>query len=369
VIRGVVNSTMVSLWILLIAFACASFGQAPDCSKPFVITDPFTKRVYSYDLSQAAQTTVAGLIGGAETGQTWTIYLNICGNTGLPGGPAKCATATPVCQVDGANSYNCGGGGNPSNWLVKPYYEPADPTTLLYDGGVVVVAGGGDSCVQGTVTRTTTLFLKCDPNVLELPALGNNTCFSSPSSCLGITEASVCQYSFAPIPWAGFCPGYQPTPPPANATQVSLVERAKICFSSGSNGTTTAVISKDYSDFINFNGWTCEKVSQRICNDVGLYLCGGPTPAGFCTQCKGLYSLELSGWIPCGPVTGSFLANDYYATTCLPANSAFLTLISTPPSQFASSNGTIVLKNNCRAKLAVIPIVTVEPGNFVCGTC
>jgi len=288
VIRGVVNSTMVSLWILLIAFACASFGQAPDCSKPFVITDPFTKRVYSYDLSQAAQTTVAGLIGGAETGQTWTIYLNICGNTGLPGGPAKCATATPVCQVDGANSYNCGGGGNPSNWLVKPYYEPADPTTLLYDGGVVVVAGGGDSCVQGTVTRTTTLFLKCDPNVLELPALGNNTCFSSPSSCLGIAEANVCQFSFAPIPWAGFCP----SSPSVNAVSVNLVD-AKICFESDSYGANVIIISDNFANFINFSGWSCAKAT--ICNETGLYRCTGPSPAGGCVGSLGYFKLSSTG--------------------------------------------------------------------------
>ncbi len=50
-----------------------------------------------------------------------------------------------------------------TNRDVHPYHAPTDPN-LQYNKGVVVVASGGDVCVDGTVARTTTLFLHCNPS-------------------------------------------------------------------------------------------------------------------------------------------------------------------------------------------------------------
>jgi hypothetical protein len=58
--------------------------------------------------------------------------------------------------------------------------------------------------VQGTVTRTTTLWLKCNAAKTQLPLLGSNACPNA--ICVDVSESSVCQYQFAPIEWCGFCP-------------------------------------------------------------------------------------------------------------------------------------------------------------------
>jgi hypothetical protein len=174
--------------VVVALFSSLGTSQLPDCrlrssfvfqlalvhlsvSKPFIITNPTTQKQYSYDLSKAATTVVEGLIGGVETGNTWVIYLNICGNAAIPAG-SKCTSPTPVCQVDSTIDYNCGGAGL-GNRQVSPYFEPAAPNTFIYDGGVVVL-GGGDACVSGTITRTTQLFLKCDQTVATLPVIGTS---------------------------------------------------------------------------------------------------------------------------------------------------------------------------------------------------
>jgi hypothetical protein len=108
-----------------------------------------------------------------EDGNKWIMYLNICGNAAIPVG-TKCANPTPVCQVDAANNYNCGGTGGAANWQVSAYFDPSTPNTFKYDGGLVIMAGGGDTCVGGTVTRTTQLFLKCDKTVATLPVIGTS---------------------------------------------------------------------------------------------------------------------------------------------------------------------------------------------------
>ncbi len=45
----------------------------------------------------------------------------------------------------------------------------------------------------GTVTRTTTLWLKCDQTVSSLPQINGGVCTATPSPCLSIVESSVCQ--------------------------------------------------------------------------------------------------------------------------------------------------------------------------------
>jgi hypothetical protein len=125
------------------------------------------------DLSAVAATTPEGLIAGVEDRQTWVLYLNICGNAAIPAG-SKCTTPTPVCQVDTTTDYNCGGAGGPANWQVSAYFNLNAPNTFIYDGGLVIMAGGGETCVSGTITRSTQLFLKCDRTVANLPTLGAN---------------------------------------------------------------------------------------------------------------------------------------------------------------------------------------------------
>ncbi len=102
--------------------------------KPFTMTDPKSGTVYSYDLSAAKAAGVTQLIGGYEGGtNTWTMFLNICGNAAITT-PKTCKNPTPVCQVDGSSAYDCGGAGAQNlNWAVGPYYAPGNQGTLLYD--------------------------------------------------------------------------------------------------------------------------------------------------------------------------------------------------------------------------------------------
>jgi len=195
-------TTTVALLAVLLGLA---LGQ-PDCSKPFLISDGTT--THAYDLSFAKSTSAQQLISGSEAGQDWAMYLNICGDaSSLLPSTLTCAKPTAVCQIDKTNSkaYDCGGGGtNNQNWKVAPYHDPGS-TTPQYDKGVVVTAAGGDTCKDGSIIRTTTLYLKCDPTVSKLPAIGQGLCPGSPT-CVGIQEPSVCQYILNPISWCGFCP-------------------------------------------------------------------------------------------------------------------------------------------------------------------
>jgi len=196
-------TTTVALLAVLLGLA---LGQ-PDCSKPFLIHDTATQTTYAYDLSLAKSANAQQLLSGSESGADWAMYLNICGDaTSLIGGGLTCTKPTAVCQVDKTNTkaYDCGGSGtNNANWNVAAYHEPGS-TTPLFDKGVVVTAGGGDTCTGG-ITRVTTLYLKCDPTVTKLPTIGQGSCPGSPA-CLAILEPKSCEYVLNPISYCGFCP-------------------------------------------------------------------------------------------------------------------------------------------------------------------
>jgi hypothetical protein len=85
---------------------------------------------------------VTQLIGGyqTDTANTWTMFLNICGNAAITT-PTTCKNPTPVCMVDGYQAYDCGGAGAQNlNWAVGPYYAPGKQGTLLEGGSFLNIA-------------------------------------------------------------------------------------------------------------------------------------------------------------------------------------------------------------------------------------
>lgn len=160
---------------MFLLFYGALLVSSEVCAPSYTISDPNSGNSYTYNLNDAANTVITAV----ESGQDWKLFVDICGNASPKGG---CSIPTPLCQSDLGNSFNCGGSNG--NWTVGAYYEPSNPGNLIYDGGVVVIAGGGDACMAGTVARTTSLFLKCDPSIASLP-----------STPITVVEPNVCQVS------------------------------------------------------------------------------------------------------------------------------------------------------------------------------
>lgn len=72
------------------------------------------------------------LIAGLEGTNTWTLYVNICGNAAIQAG-TTCPAPTPSCQVDGNSAFDCGGDGANNinyNGMVVSGYDDDDEDEL-----------------------------------------------------------------------------------------------------------------------------------------------------------------------------------------------------------------------------------------------
>jgi hypothetical protein len=263
---------------------------------------------------------------------------------------------------------------------VSPYYHPNDPTTPVYDGGVVVVASGGDSCAGGTISRTTTLFLKCDPSKTQLPFVGDRNCFASPPQCPVVNETTACFYNMQ-ISWAGFCPTIISAPP--RPTSVNLIW-GSVYFHSGAAGTKATVVTSDFAPFLQLTGWSCTSISKLhqqlrdqlqqqekslvLCPGAQLALCSGPTPTQTSVTSRGLYSVDVTGSTVdgCGKVSGQLYANQFYATKC---QSAISSVTATSPAYFSNLSNSTTMLVVCNRLSSSVPIFTVQPTRTVCDYC
>lgn len=303
---------MIIIFCCFAAFLCIVTAQLPDCSKPFVLTDPNTEKTYSYDLSKATVTNASSLLYGMEGTLLWVLHVNICGNAAIQKFGTTCSRPTPNCLIDGRNGYDCGGVGvNNSNYagtsfcsvffspflypsllLVGPYYEPSNPNQFYYDRGVVIVSGGGDGCDQNTISRSTTLWLKCNPAASTIQQIGATKC--TMPDCIDVTEPSICQYVFAPVEWKGFCPENK-------LSSVSVV-KGTVC-TAGENGSTLSVETMDPASFLStFKKCTCGPSDQ--CSS--LYHCSCDASAKQCTTARissvTFFSNDMSGTWSSQPV-------------------------------------------------------------------
>lgn len=158
-----------------------------------------------------------------------------------------------------------------------PYYDPSNPSKSLYDQGVVVVAGGGGGCDQNTVTRTTTLFLKCNPAADTIRQVGAKQCTTP--GCFDVSESALCQYAFAPMEWKGFCPMESQNP---NLSSASVV-KTSVC-TTGVTGSKLSAQTTDPALFMSgFKACSCGP--SRQCSS-SLYECSCDASAKQCVTAR-----------------------------------------------------------------------------------
>merc|ERR1711991_133801 len=227
------TNTIMGLFAITLLFTLAAVAHAGDSSLcQYSVIDPSTDKTYYYDMCafQFPDNATQLFLKGEEAGGSWVAYLNIFGSASAVG----CKEETPACQVigDGKTFYTMG-----NTLKLSPYFDPARPDVLIYDGGVSVsILGGPLLCKGRTTARQSYLWLKCDPTVTTMPVAPIQIREVNPANPTVMTP---CQYYFAPIAHAAFCPN----PPPVssnsqvNTLKVAFTAELAVTLVTGSNAT------------------------------------------------------------------------------------------------------------------------------------
>lgn len=179
-------------------------------------------------------------------------------------------------QFDGSTHYfNLG---TPQSWTMNPYHDPVTKE-VMPDQGVVITISGGDECSNG-VSRSTTMWFKCDPSVTSLPPASRPIAMSETDPSNG--QITPCQYYFAPIPFAGFCPNQSGTDGSSMVLHTAILEFSQTLMS-------VQAITTSRETFVS-NGFTC--TPRASCSEK-TYLCSSFSFMGSFSATIGYLSVSV----------------------------------------------------------------------------
>jgi hypothetical protein len=241
----------------------------------------------------------------------------------------------------GQKSYSLG---TPESWKIGPYYDPANPNVTLYDKGVVVSFGNGTQCAFGTA-RKSLLFLQCDPTVTERPKTVQIQEMNPVTNM-----ATPCEYWFAPIVHASFCPKISAIPDNSPIAGVKLS-----IYGTSDMVDFTSIVTTTPAPFLNTLGFSCHKISTSNCSN-SVFECNGSTNTGGNVDAS-IVAMKFNYQ----SAEFSYQTYDrFYNVTCPTSSEGF----------FGSSGGVWnVLTGQTTAEVNAVEIVTIVESAESCYSC